>query len=75
MPGTGSFCNLSVSLMILLGSGADIFALASLSQALWFAISKRCWLMIAYVWWFADRRLVVLSLILYDMYEGDLALE
>jgi hypothetical protein len=34
MPGTGSFCNLSVSLMILLGSGADMFALALLSQAL-----------------------------------------
>jgi hypothetical protein len=34
MPGTGSFCNLSVSLMILLGSGADMFALALLSQVL-----------------------------------------
>ena len=39
--------------MILLGSGADIFALASLSQALWIATSKRYWLIVAYVWWYA----------------------
>lgn len=32
MPGTGSFCNLSVSLMILFGRGADMLAVFVVSQ-------------------------------------------
>ena len=34
IPGTGSFCNLSVSLMILLGSGADMIAVTWSTQLL-----------------------------------------